>query len=327
MINVGIIGSGFIVPEFIKATTIVKGFHYRGIASPVEEQLKNLKDKYKIDYYSLNNDEVLSDPKVDVIYVAVPNGLHYEIAKKALENNKHVIVEKPFVPYYKQAKELIDLAKKKKRIIFDAVTLVHMANYKKMKELVKDLGEIKMVDLNFSQYSSRYNKLKQGIVLPAFDVKMAGGALMDLGIYNINYVVGIFGEPKAVSYFPNMHKKVDTSGVLVLDYGTFKATCVAAKDCKAPLSTTIQGDKAYLRSDYASSVISDFKVVTNDGKAKNYALNKFPEESHYYEFVELKRLLTKNDLKTAQEYNAHTLKTIKVLEKALESGGIKFPQK
>ena len=46
MINVGIIGSGFIVPEFIKATSLVKGYHYRGIASPVEEQLKNLKEKY-----------------------------------------------------------------------------------------------------------------------------------------------------------------------------------------------------------------------------------------------------------------------------------------
>ena len=324
MINVGIIGSGFIVPEFIKATSLIKGYKYVGIASPVEEQLKNLKEKYDIGYYSLNNDDVLQDPKIDVIYVAVPNGLHYEIAKKALLNNKHVIVEKPFVPYYKQAKELIDLAKKKKKIIFDAVTLVHMNNYKKMKELVNELGEIKMVDINFSQYSSRYNKLKQGIVLPAFDYKMAGGAMMDLGIYNINYVVGIFGEPKKVYYYPNITKKIDTSGTLILDYGTFKATCVTCKDCKAPLGTTIQGDKAYLKSDYASSVIENFRVVQNDGKAKEYALNKHPEEAHYHEFVEFKRLVSENDLAKAQEYNKHTLVTIKVLEKAINFANIKF---
>lgn len=324
MINVGIIGSGFIVPTFIEATTLVKGFKYVGIASPAEEQLKSLKEKYNIGYYSLNNDDVLKDPKIDVIYVAVPNGLHYEIAKKALQNNKHVIVEKPFVPYYKQAKELIDLAKKKKKIIFDAVTLVHMNNYKKMKELVADLGEIKMVDINFSQYSSRYNKLKQGIVLPAFDYKMAGGALMDLGIYNINYIVGIFGEPKHVYYFPNITKKIDTSGTLVLDYGTFKATCVTCKDCKAPLGTTIQGDKAYLKSDYASSVIETFRVVQNDGTAKEYKLNKHPEVAHFHEYVEFKRLFTKNDLAKAQEYNSHTLKTIKVLETAIKFANIKF---
>ena len=324
MINVGIIGSGFIVPTFIEATTLVKGFKYVGIASPVEEQLKSLKEKYNIGYYSLNNDDVLSDPKIDVIYVAVPNGLHYEIAKAALQNNKHVIVEKPFVPYYKQAKELIDLAKKKNKIIFDAVTLVHMNNYKKMKELSSELGEIKMVDINFSQYSSRYNKLKQGVVLPAFDYKLAGGSMMDLGIYNINYVVGIFGEPKNVYYYPNITKKIDTSGTLILDYGSFKATCVTCKDCKAPLSTTIQGDKAYLKSDYASSVLENFRVVQNDGTAKEYALNKHPEEPHYDEFVEFKRLVTKNDLAKAQEYNKHTLSTVKVLEKALQFANIKF---
>lgn len=324
MINVGIIGSGFIVPTFIEATKLVKGFSYVGIASPVEEQLKSLKEKYNIAYYSLNNDDVLKDPNIDVIYVAVPNGLHYEIAKKALQNNKHVIVEKPFVPYYKQAKELIDLAKKKKKIIFDAVTLVHMNNYKKMKELVKDLGEIKMVDINFSQYSSRYNKLKQGIVLPAFDYKMAGGAMMDLGIYNINYIVGIFGEPKNVYYYPNITKKIDTSGTLILDYGTFKATCVTCKDCKAPLGTTIQGDKAYLKSDYASSVIENFRVVQNDGTTKEYALNKHPEVPHFHEYAELKRLITNNDLAKAQEYNKQTLLSVKVLEKAIKFANIKF---
>ena len=139
MINIGIIGSGFIVPIFLETTKLVKGFRYVGIASPVEEQLKALKEKYGISYYSLNNDDVLSDPKIDVIYVAVPNGLHYEIAKKALLNDKHVIVEKPFMSSYRQAKELIDLAKEKNRIIFDAVTMLHMPNYRKMKELLSQI--------------------------------------------------------------------------------------------------------------------------------------------------------------------------------------------
>lgn len=324
MINVGIIGSGFIVPEFIKATKLVKGYHYRGIASPVEEQLKNLKDKYNIDYYSLNNDDVLKDPKIDVIYVAVPNGLHYEIAKKALQNNKHVIVEKPFVPSYKQAKELINLANKKNLIIYDAVTLVHMPNYQKIKDLTKVIGDIKMVDINFSQYSSRYDKFKKGIVLPAFDTKMAGGALMDLGIYNINFVTGIFGEPKDVKYFPNIHKNIDTSGVLVLDYKDFKVTAIQAKDCRAPLNCCIQGDLGFIKSDYASSVIATIKHVDNAKNEKEYALNKNPEIPHYYEYKEFKEIFNKKDLNKAQEFNKHTLLTIKVLEKALESGNIKF---
>ena len=324
MINVGIIGSGFIAPVFIEATKEVKGFKYVGIASPVEEQLKTLKEKYGIGYYSLDNEVVYNDPKIDVIYCAVPNGLHYEVAKRALECGKHVIVEKPFTASYAEAKELIDLAKKKKLIIFEAITLRHMPNYRKIKELLPEIGEMKMVDINFSQYSSRYDKFKKGVTLPAFNPKLAGGALMDLGVYNVHFVVGLFGEPKDVKYYANMHKKIDTSGTLVLDYGTFKATCIACKDCKAPLNTCVQGDAGYIKSDDASSVIKTIKLVKNDGTTKEFKLNKHPELTHYSEYVEFKRIYNAKDLKTAQYWNKETLKVCKVMDKALASANIKF---
>ena len=327
MINVGIIGSGFIVPNFIETTKMCKGFKYVGIAARNEEKLKALKEKYNISYYSTSNDDVINDPKIDAIYVGVPNGTHYEIAKKSLLAGKHVIMEKPFTPTYKEAKELIDLAKEKNLIIFDAVTLVHMPNFFKAKEIVKELGDIKMVNVNFSQYSSRYDKFKKGIILPAFDLKHAGGALMDLGIYNINLVMGIFGVPKKVEYFPNLRKGIDTSGVLIMDYGKFKVNSVACKDCRAPLGVTVQGDLGYLKSDYASSCIDVIKHVNNAGEVKEYALNKYHEEAHYHEYMELKRLINQNDLAKAQEYNEFTLKTIKVLEKAIKGAGIKFTNK
>ncbi|MBO4358897.1 MAG: Gfo/Idh/MocA family oxidoreductase [Erysipelotrichaceae bacterium] len=327
MINVGIVGSGFIVPTFIEATRSVKGYHYVGISSiDSEETLKMFKEKYHMDYYSQNCDMLFNDRNIDVIYVATPNGTHYDIAKSALNHGKHVILEKPFTVGSRQAKELFELAKKKKRIIFDAVTLMHLPNYFKIKELVKDIGDIKMVDINFSQYSSRYDKFKNGITLPAFDYKLAGGALMDLGIYNINFIVGLFGEPKKVNYYPNMKKKVDTSGVLVMDYGTFKATAICAKDCKAPLYACVQGDKACVRSDEASSVLNCVKLIKNNGDSKEYRLNK-KKLTHAYEYEEFKRLFNEKDLKKAQEYNDMTLKTMKVLDKALRSADIKFPLK
>ena len=324
MINVGIIGSGFIVPSFIEATKAVKGFKYVGIASPVEEQLKNLKEKYGIGYYSLDNEVVYNDPKIDVIYCAVPNGLHYEVAKRALECGKIVIVEKPFTASYAEAKELIDLAKKKKLIIFEAITMRHMPNYRKIKELLPQIGEIKMVDINFSQYSSRYDKFKKGITLPAFDLKLAGGALMDLGVYNVHFVLGLFGEPKDVKYYANKVKGIDTSGTLVLDYGSFKATCIACKDCKAPLNTCVQGDAGYIKSDDASSVIKTINLVLNGQEPKSFSLNKQKDITHYSEYVEFKKIYLNKDLKTAQYWNKETLKVCKVMDKALECANIKF---
>lgn len=324
MINVGIIGSGFIVPQFIEATKAVKGFKYIGIASPVEEQLKNLKEKYKIGYYSLNNEDVYSDPNIDVIYAAVPNGLHYEVATQALKHGKHVIVEKPFMTNYKQAKAAIDLAKKKNLIIFEAITLRHKPNYKKIQELIPEIGEMKMVDINFSQYSSRYDKFKKGITLPAFDPKQAGGSLMDLGVYSIHFVLGLFGMPKKTQYFANIRKKIDTSGTIVMDYGTFKATIVTCKDCKAPLNTCVQGDAGYIKSDSASSVLDKIRIVKNDGTTKEFDLNKDHGFGHYNEFKEFKRIFEKKDMETAQYWNGETLKVMKVIDKCVADAGLKF---
>lgn len=324
MINVGIIGSGFIVPVFIEATKAVKGYRYIAISSPHSvDRLRELKEKYNMNYYSLDYEDLLKDKNIDTVYIGTPNSTHYEIAKKALQNNKNVILEKPFTVNSKETKELIELAKKKKKILFDAVTTIHLPNYKKIKELLNEIGEIKMVDLNFSQYSSRYDKFKNGIILPAFDYKMAGGALMDLGIYNINFVVGLFGEPKKVIYYPNIKRKVDTSGLLVLDYGKFKVNSINAKDCKAPLNVCIQGDKAHIKSCESSSVLNTVNIVDNKGNSKEYKLNK-DKLTHYYEYKEFKRLFEEKDLKKALEYNEFTLKTMKVLEKALKSGNLKF---
>jgi predicted dehydrogenase len=160
--------------------------------------------------------------------------------------------------------------------------------------------------------------------LPALDKKMAGGALMDLGIYNINFTMGLFGKPKKVNYYANIQKDIDTSGVLVMDYGKFKANCISAKDCKAPLLVCIQGDKGYLRCDDASSVIAMVKHVDNSGEVKEYCLNKHPDVPHYDEYVAFKKLYNNMDLEKAQELNAFTLETMRVLEKALQSADIKF---
>ena len=160
MINVGIIGSGFIVPHFIDAVKMVKGYHIRAISGRNEKAINELKERYGIDYCSTNNDDVYNDPKIDAIYVALPNGLHYETGKKALMADKHVIMEKPFTVTYDQAKELIDLAKKKKKIIFDAVTLWHKPNYEKVRELIPEVGDIKMVNLNRELYVCGNSSLK-----------------------------------------------------------------------------------------------------------------------------------------------------------------------
>ena len=104
-INIGIIGSGFIIPVFIEVSKMFEDYHLRAIWGRHEEKLLQFKDE--VDYYTTDLEKVLSDEEIDAIYVALPNSLHYQYAMEALKHGKHVILEKPFTVYYKDAKKLI----------------------------------------------------------------------------------------------------------------------------------------------------------------------------------------------------------------------------
>jgi predicted dehydrogenase len=322
-INVGIIGSGFIVPVFISVSKMYKDYHLRAIWGRHEEKLLNFKEE--VDYYTTDLERILSDDQIDVIYVALPNSLHYTYAMKALKHHKHVILEKPFTVSYKAAKKLTDYAKKHGLILFEAIVTAHNPYYHKAVKAVDELGEIRMVTANFSQYSRRYDKFRNGIILPAFDRKLAGGALLDLNVYNIHFVTGIFGMPKKVSYHANIEKGVDTSGTLIMDYGTFKASCIASKDCKAECYGLVEGDKGFLRNNTTCSRCADFTVRFNDGKERNFGQDEKGEfDSWKYEMKEFIRLYRKNDLEKAYEYNRQTLIVVKVLDEAIRSAGLDY---
>ena len=104
------------------------------------------------------------------------------------------------------------------------------------------------MEANFSQYSSRYDQYKEGVVLPAFDPAHAGGALLDLNIYNISLATSLFGQPDGAYYYPNTgFNGVDTSGTMVMQYADFVAVCSAAKDAHGDSHFTIEGEKGYIR--------------------------------------------------------------------------------
>lgn len=320
--NIGIIGSGFIVPVFIETSKKFKDYHLRAIWGRHEEKLLGFKDDF--DYYTTDLEKMLSDKRVDVVYIALPNALHYEYAMKALKHGKHVMLEKPFTVHYDETKKLIDYARKHKLIIFEAIVTKHNPNYQKMIKLKDKLGDIKMVCANFSQYSRRYDRFKKGEITPVFNSKMAGGALLDLNVYNIHFVVGMFGRPKKVNYFPNVERGVDTSGVLILDYGKFKATLMAGKDCKADNYAIVQSDEGYLRCNTTASRCGNFTLKFNNKEAEEYGADDNEFGGWVFEMKEFAKIYKKKDLDKAYEYNQTTLDVAYVLDKAIKSGGLEY---
>ena len=322
--KLGILGTGMIVKDLL--TTIhelkIESIYILG-TQQTEEETKSLCEQYHLDGYDLNYDDLLKR-NIDTIYVALPNHLHYTFAKKALENGKHVIIEKPITANTFELKELIKIAKTKHLFMMEAMNIHYLPAYQTLKENIHRIGQPKIVSFNYSQYSSRYDDFKQNKIHPAFDYHKAGGALMDLNVYNIHGIVGLFGKPKRIQYLANIEKQIDTSGILTLDYGNFKAVLVGAKDCKAPIMTSVQGDQGCILLDTPANNVSNFQLLKNDKRVFQYN-EQDGKHRMYFEFVEFVKIIDKKDYQRAQDMMEKSLIAMTIATKARQSANVIFP--
>lgn len=320
--KLGILGTGMIVKDLL--STIHELAFDKVVLLATEQTQKEAQEmveSYGLDDVYINYDELLKSD-VDTIYVALPNHLHYAFAKKALEADKNVIVEKPFTSNSKEAQELVDLAKNKQCFLFEAMTVHYMPAMLQLKKDVMQLGKMKIISLNYSQYSSHYDAFKQGQILPAFDYHKSGGALYDLNVYNIHFVLDLFGQPKEVNYYPNIERGIDTSGVLILDYDNFKAVLIGAKDCRAPLMNTLQANQGHVVITTPVSRLRDYQVSQNQHEEHK----TFTSQTHamYYEFKEMKRMIEDNDHVKADAMLKLSLMASQVMTEARRKAGIVF---
>ena len=202
--------------------------------------------------------------------------------------------------------------------------MLYSPNFKYIKENLSLVGDVKLIQCNYSQYSSRYNKYLEGVVLPAFDKSMSGGALYDINIYNVHFVIGLFGRPKSIKYTANLgFNGIDTSGILVLSYDGFSAVCCGAKDSESPSHATVQGIKGYIKLTSPAGVAKsvEYKVdkdieVYNGDSNKNRMIN---------EFVAFEKMLKEKSFEECYENLNHSLIVMEVLTNARKDAGIVFP--
>lgn len=326
--KLAILGTGFIVKEGalpalqevpeIEVTAIFARPSSKGVA-------EELAARYGIPRVYTDYEELLASSEVDFVYVGLTNSVHYEYARKALLAGKNVIMEKPFASTAAEVKELVDLALGKHLYMFEAVTLLHLPNFAAIKEKLAGLGKITAVMANYSQYSSRYDRYLAGEVLPAFDPERSGGALYDINIYNLNFIIGLFGAPEDVVYEPNIgFNGIDTSGTLLLKYPEFTAVALGAKDSESPGFITVQGEKGWLRVLGAPNELKAFEVSLHGSRTvTRYELNRYAHRM-VHEFQEFAATYAAQDYATVEEGLKVSLAVMETAEKARKDAGIVF---
>lgn len=142
-----------------------------------------------------NYEDILDDQEIGLVIICSPNEFHYEQARHALEAGKDVILEKPFTPTLKEAKELFDIALKKGRQLFPFQNRRWDGDFLTVKHILKEgyLGKV----LDFETHFDRFNP-EVGRASWRYQKRTAGGTLYDLGIHLVDQVVVLFGKPDAV---------------------------------------------------------------------------------------------------------------------------------
>lgn len=324
--KIGIAGNGKIVGEMIRAVKTIEGISIEAICAreKSKDKAEKIAQEYNIAKVYTDYTKMLADENSDFIYVAVANNVHYQYVKQALLAGKNVICEKPFTVEAKETEELVQIAKEKNLFLFEAITVIYSPNYQYIKENLNEIGKLHYVHANYAQYSSRYDKYLNKEVAPAFSPENAGGALYDLNIYNLHFIVGTFGMPKDVVYRANFgFNNIDTSGTALLDYDGFTVVCSAAKDSESISGIVFQGEKGYMRIEGPTNACALIRVNKNGQTEKIVSKERYNHRM-IDEFIAFKQMFEQKDYEACYKNLDHSMNVMQVLEMARKSGKLEF---
>ncbi|MDX2250419.1 MAG: Gfo/Idh/MocA family oxidoreductase [Bacteroidia bacterium] len=186
----GILATGKIAHKFAQGLQLLPGAVIQAIGSRSAESAKNFADTYRIPNIHTSYESLAADPEVDVIYVATPHPGHKEHSLLCLENGKHVLCEKPFAVNAREAQIMVAKAREKNLFLMEAMWTRFMPANVELRKILQDqvIGEVRMLTADFG-FASQFDALSR-----IYNPDLAGGALLDVGIYPISFAYMVFGQ-------------------------------------------------------------------------------------------------------------------------------------
>lgn len=242
--NWAVLGTGVIANE--TATAMAKnGRRLYAVGNRTHEKAVAFAEKYGIEKVYDDFNDMFTDPDIDIIYITTPHNTHIDFMKKAIENKKHILVEKSITLNSDELSEAVKLSRKNGVVIGEAMTIYHMPIFKELKKILDsdELGRVNLITANFGSFKP-YDMNNR-----FFNRNLAGGAMLDIGVYALSFVRYFFNSSpnntlSQVKYAPT---GVDEqSGLLLMNDEGQMASVMLSLHSKQPKRAVVSCERGYI---------------------------------------------------------------------------------
>lgn len=321
-LNFAIIGTGAISERFIAAAEKTEKITIKAVYSRTIERGKKFAEKFNIEKVYTDLYKLAEDKEIQAVYIASPTSCHANQSILMMRNKKHVLCEKPIASNTHELETMFYIARENQVVLLEAIRCVFTPGYEMIKKRLPELGTIRRVNLNYCQYSSRYDKFKAGKVENAFRPEFSNGAIMDIGIYCAHFLVSLFGMPYSLSakglILPG---SIDGMGTLIGKYKEMQAEVIYSKITNSYIPSEIQGEKGNIVF-YPVAAPNKIRFVFRDGRDETVQPDMVQPDM-YYEIEAFLKMLEGKE--SPEEYNRYTSETIHLLDDARKQMDIVFP--
>ena len=317
--NIGIIGTGSIARTICKTLNTLKDpeIVLYACASRREEKSKLFAEENNIKHFYGSYEAMLKDPNVDLVYIATPHSEHYKHIKMSLEHNKNVLCEKPLCVNYKQAEAMFKLAEEKNLLLQEAFWTRFTPASRYLKTLMASFNNISQVKITFGMYLKHIKRLS--------DPSLAGGALLDLGVYPISMAMNLLGNECQLTdlKYHLLKTGVDKDDDITLIFNNKTIVNIRISMAKPMFSNfTLKAENGSLRVK-GINLHKKAEVNFNNHVTKvnfNNIVNGYE-----YQFIKVKEALKNNLLQCQEMTKEDSLAILKVLDEIRKKENIVYP--
>ncbi len=317
----GILGAGGIAGQFADA---VRG-HTRGQVAAVGSRDSSRAERFAtahgIGTTHLGYEELVTDPAVDVVYVATPHSHHHDHALLAIEAGKHVLVEKAFTRNAAEAQEVFDAARAAGVFVMEAMWTRFLPHVAALRAVIArgEIGDVVHVAADHGQ-AFAFDPAHR-----LFAPELAGGALLDLGVYPISFAHDLLGAPETVSAVGTLTETgVDGQVSVVLGYaGGVQATASTTLWARTATTAVISGTAGRIEVDRSFYRPTSFTVVRDDGSTWHYA--GLTEKGMQFEAAEVARRIAAGDLESPRMPWSGTMAVMTTMDEVRRQIALAYP--